>query len=282
MGYKIINPILDLQKNYKKMIFLNSFVFNDSDANAFLDVARPYDNTKNELAITNWIKNYKLACGVYRLSDTGDKAIYLMYGATETACCLNLINPSLTNAYNLTKFGTPIFSANGVATSGTQYLNTHVNPYFHTVLNNVSLMSYERVNSNAQAAIGIFADNLHSLFLSPRFTNNKEILNCYSINENVGKISSVGNVTVSTGLSIGNRTASNNANIWLRGSKLNTLASTEGSMPNAQIIIGGYSSGALRPNTYCFNMVGSGKTDAQCIAITNAVNQLQTDLGRAV
>jgi hypothetical protein len=268
------------------VIILNSFLFTDPDAKAFLDVVQLYDQTLNELAVQNFVKNYRAAHGNARLSDIGDTAIYLMYGGTETACCLNLINPSLSNPFNLVKVGTPTFNANGITTTETQYLKTGIYPSTHVTLNNTSLMIYERTNvSTHTISIGAYnTPNNWILQLVPRIsiTNNFYF---DSHNTTTGRLTGTG-ITDSRGLTIGSRLSSLYAACFIDGKKKGSISTSGGNLVNYEIYIGARNNNGTatvhRSNNYAFAAVALGKTDAQCIAITNAVNQFQTELGRAV
>jgi hypothetical protein len=266
------------------VIILNSFLFTDPDAKAFLDVVQLYDQTLNELAVQNFVKNYRAAHGNARLSDIGDTAIYLMYGGTETACCLNLINPSLSNPFNLVKSGTPKFNANGITTTGTQYLKTGIYPSTHMTLNNTSLMIYERTNvSLNKISIGAYdINNVWILQLVPRYSNNFYF---DSYNTATGRLAVTG-ITDSRGLTIGSRLSSSYAACFIDGEKKGSISTSGGNLVNYEIYIGARNNNGTatvhRSNNYAFAAVALGKTDAQCIAITNAVNQFQTELGRAV
>lgn len=282
----MVPDILNVHNKYKDMIFLNSFVFTDPDAKAFLDVVRPYDVVLNELAVQNFVKSYRAVHANARLADIGDTAIYLMYGGTETACCLNLINPSLSNPFNLVKSGTPTFNANGITTTGTQYLKTGIYPSTHMTLNNTSLMIYERTNvSTNRISIGAYdVVNLWILQLVPRYSNNF-YFDSYNTTIGIGRLTGT-EITDSRGLTIGSRLSSSYAACFIDGEKKGSISTSGGNLVNYELYIGARNNNGTavvhRSNNYAFAAVALGKTDEQCIAITNAVNQLQTELGRAV
>lgn len=275
-----MDNLLKVHRKYMQVTFINSFVYTDPDAKAFLDVAAPYDNTQNQSAINDFVKAYKLAHGVANLSDIGDTAIYLMYGGTEIACCLNLINPSLSNPFNLVKVGLPTFNVNGITTSGTAYLNTNIIPSSNMILNNFSLMAYIRNNLATNAVIGIDSGS-NLLELWPRFTDNKSYVSSYDTASR-----GVGNNNNSTKFFIATRTSSTYLKLF-RDNNLIFYKSNanSGGQPSGKLCIN-YTR-IVTTNYYAaynvsFVAIGLGKTDQQCIDITTAVNNLQTALGRAV
>ncbi|NJM15923.1 MAG: hypothetical protein HC896_11655 [Bacteroidales bacterium] len=203
-----------------------------------------------------------------------------MYGTTETACCLNLINPSLTNPFNLVKVGTPTFNANGITTTGTQYFRTGVIPSTHTTLNNVAIGVYiYNYTGVGRCAIGCqnTSTNVIAIYIRTTSACDARIYSSSSL--------ATANIVNTSGLSIANKPFNNLLQYWNKGIKYGTNTAIQAQHPTREMYLGAINDGSANNylnNNYSFAAVTLGKTDQQCIDITNAVNNLQTALGRAV
>jgi hypothetical protein len=261
---------------------INNYTY-DADTIAFWNVVKPYDVIDNIAAVDKFIIAYKAAHSAATLAEIGDTAIYLMYGATAVAHSLNLINPSLSNPYNITWKTIATHDNNGVTFAGIQYADSNVIPSTHLITNNVCIGVYFRLNvKNNQIALGSYNTVNQEMSLYPYYTNNNIYSEIYKESE-----ACAGAVVNSLRLKLCNRTSSSVHNVWSDGIKINEVSTGSGTPPTFSLGIGGRKIsptvyGNNYNNCYSFIIIGRGKTDSQCIDITNAVNQLQVDLGRNV
>jgi hypothetical protein len=140
---------------------------------------------------------------------------------------------------------------------------------------------YVRNNLAGASAIIGTSNNVSTKFnLYSRFTDNKAY---FGTADSASYISGANND--SRRFTIGTKTSSTYGKLFNNNTVIGSRTVFSGSMPNAEITLNyeRVSSGSLySAYNLSFILIGKGRTDAQCIAITNAVNQLQTDLGRAV
>ena len=240
-------------------------------------------------AVNQWVVDAK-AAGIW----TKMKAIYPIVGGTATAHKFNLKNPLDTNAaFRLSFVGGWTHSANGALPNGTNaYADTFLIP--STALSTMSQhISYYSRTNNTSAAINdngcqddvtpnigrnIYAQYYNSLTLS-RVQIQSLDANAVSFTE-----------TNSLGFILGSRTSATSLKAYrnnlLKGT--NTTNSTSGLCGNT-VYIGGfnYRNSVGSTNYYgirecAFSSIGDGLSDAEALALYNAVNAFQVSLTRNV
>lgn len=215
------------------------------------------------------------------------KAVYPMVGGTATTCKFNLKNPVDSNAaYRLTFFGGGTFSSNGYQGNGTNsYANTFLNPVTTgLVYNNNHLSFYSRTstgNTTYDMGSGTAAAGGTSLFV-------------YRTGGTAGY--DVGTATANRiawsglnglGFFLGSSITTNVGKAFRSGIQLNFKNPlTSVSMLSFDFYLGGFNEGgtvAYYSNKQCaFASIGDGLTDAEALALYNAVQNFNTTLGRQV
>ena len=256
----------------------NGSVPTDADAQAFI-TATGISGT-NATAINKLVIDLK-AGGVW----TKGKAFYPFVGGTSAFTHkFNLKDPrDLNAAYRLVFSGGATFSANGIQFNGTNsYADTFLTPSTALLLNSVHLSYYSRTNS-ITGSIHMGVDStIPDTYL-------------YQIYGALGLAStlntSAGNyidntVSNSLGLAISSRTTSTNVALYKSGVKLKSDIKSSATLPVLNIALGARnSSGVISnfDNKQCaFASIGDGLTDAEALALYNAVQLFNTTLSRNV
>lgn len=261
------------------MIFINSFIFTDPDAKNYLDAIRAVDQVKNELAVQNLFKNLK-AGGNY----IPGYPIYPMYGNHLDAVKINATDPrNLDAAFRLTFPAGITVSADGIQGNGTsQYVKTFFTGANFT-LNNTCLAFYSGTNqSRSETEITVFSGaNSHQLSLR---IADIAYFESYKGNDSLSRLTFAS--TNSLGLHLENRTASNNHNAWIRGTKVATAATVSGALHTLEyrlLCLNDNGTNSTFSSKKCmFAALLPGRSDAQAIALNNTIKQFNTELGRSV
>ena len=268
-------------------MIINSYIYGvatsyDADAQLFFNAqtAAGVTLTTTQMnAVNQWVVDAK-AAGIW----TKMKAIYPIVGGTATAHKFNLKNPLDTNAaFRLSFVGGWTHSSTGMTPNGVNaYADTFFAPNIET--DGTSHYSfYSRTNVAASAVVfgcNSVGPNYYYTTLNPRNLSNQ----CTNaINENTGEVfpnsSSLGLFTL-------NRQNANDYDVWINSTKqINTTKLALGR--SAFKIYLGALNGAgtasnFSTNECAFFTAGLPLTDAEALALYNAVNTFQVTLGRNV
>ena len=252
---------------------------NDADAQAFI-TATGISGT-NATATNQLVLDLK-AANIW----TKMKAIYPMVGGTSTTCKFNLKDPrDLNAAFRLTFFGGGTFSANGYQPGGVNgYANTFFNTATQSTLNNTHVSFYSRTNSeNLGIELGNSNGSGGQLLLALRYT----AIGCISdqYNSTTGRII-IANAN-SQGLYITSRTTSAIHKLFKNSAQIGaTNTGASGALQNYNVYLGAQNqqNAAISfSNRQCaFASIGDGLTDAEALALYNAVQNFNTTLSRQV
>lgn len=253
------------------LLFDNSNL--DSDALAFLQAAGISDATIM-LAINNFVLSLK-ENNLWNLF----LCIYPIVGGTAFTHQFNLKDPrNLDAAYRLTFSGGYTHNSNGITGNGVNsFTNTHL---LANVLgiNSVSLSVYSKTSgNNGGTEIGLSiggASPRHNLMI--QYTNG----NTYFDLNNAYLGTAVALATTSTGLYTSSRTASNVINLYRRGAIASAKTNAVTTQNTTDICFGVLSGGGYSSRNNCFYAIGSGLTNTQASQLNDAVQTLQTTLGR--
>ena len=253
----------------------NGSVPTDADAQAFI--------TATGISGTNATATNQLVIDLKSANIwTKMKCIYPFVGNTSASQKYNLKDArDLDAAYRLVFFGGGTFSANGYQPNGTNaYGDTFLIPSTALTLNSTHLSYYSRTNITTDIyTMGSF-DNTNSLTMYANYAGNNYSDQYNGVN---GRLLSA--VARGDGLFIGNRTASNVHNNWRNTTKLgtSTVSTALGSLPTFKILLAAIQPTFVNGAKQCaFASIGDGLTDAEALALYNAVNAFQVTLGRNV
>jgi hypothetical protein len=255
----------------------NGSVPTDADAQAFI--------TATGISGTNATATNKLVIDLKAANIwTKMKCIYPFVGNTSASQKYNLKDArDLNAAFRLTFFGGGTFSANGYQLNGTNsYANTFLTPSTSLLLNSVHLSYYCRTN-NLSGGIHMGVDSVIPdtyLYQAYGALGLASTLNTSSVNYIDNAVAN------SLGLSISSRTTSTNVALYKSGVKLKSDIKSSATLPVLNIALGARNaSGVISnfDNKQCaFATIGDGLTDAEALALYNAVQLFQTTLGRQV
>ena len=217
------------------------------------------------------------------------KCIYPFVGNTASSQKYNLKDPrDLNAAYRLVFSGGGTFSSNGYQPNGTNaYANTNFNTKDNFQSNNAFISIYNRTNAvvSNQVLFGN-SENITSYLpltqLYPNLSGNLAA-DMQDFNYRI----TVANADI-RGMYILNRVASNNFKVYKNNAIFgtNTGTQTQTNFPNSTLIFGAMNNaGAITNYSNCqiaFIAMGSGLTDAEALALYNAVQTFNTTLARQV
>ena len=263
----------------------------DADAQAFI-TATGISGT-NATATNQLVVDLK-AANIW----TKMKCVYPLVGGSATSHKFNLKDPrDLDAAYRLTFFGGGTFSANGYQPNGTNaYADTFLIPNTALTLNNSHFSVYLKTNvAAAQYDIAVQDDMGPGVgvvggtfYINPRSATNT--LDSSISTSDANRIITAN--SDSRGLFITSRTANNSLKQYKNSSLLTTqTALASGYQSRYSVPLGAfryindagtdtYSSYSTREQA--FASIGNGLTDAESLALYNAVQTFQTTLGRQV
>ena len=244
----------------------------DPDAQAFITAAGITDNTQK-----NAINQLVLDLKGYSIWTKFD-ALYPMVGGVATAHAVNLKTPG---TFNLTFNGGWTHSSTGAKPNGTNgYANTGYTPSVSSTLNSHHLSFYSRTNSNGvEVEIGSQQPGPYYDFLEIRTSG----VSYYSINS-----SSYDNVSDanSQGFYIGNRTLSNDVDLFKSGTKIKNGTATSSLRSNQQLYLCAFNNNGTTQyystKECSFSSIGSGLTDTEAANFYTAVQAFQTTLSRQI
>lgn len=255
----------------------------DPDALAFFNRVTAAGGTlsnNEKTAVNTLVLNFKSA-GIWSLM----KAIYPMVGASAASCAQNLVSSSFTGTFS----GGWTFSSNGATPNGTTaYMNTFFNPSNFASIDNFHISYYSRTqnitfNGGCMGQGDIFGS--YVTYLAPYYASeSSKFFITGSYPANATKI----NNTTTTGLILGNKSASNSRKLFLNSTLLVTNTTTKSEMPEDRpFFLGGlnYGAGTVSfPTAFqcAFASLGDSFTDAQEASFYNCVQAFQTALSRQV
>lgn len=225
------------------------------------------------------LKNY----GVWNKT----KALYGFLGGTASAHKFNWKDPrDLDAAYRLVSTGGVTHSNLGVLTNGTTgYIYTNIYPNVDLTSNDNHLSIYSNLElTDSMTDVGLIAGS-NDGFYTQRF-------HMAISNNNTGSGGNSGNVSAGVGITestklghyIMTRTASNSMKFVKNGSVVNTNTTTNSTpLPSFQMYLGAWNVGGnYRPanRRMATVTIGSGLSDAESVALHNAVHTFNTTLGR--
>jgi hypothetical protein len=211
------------------------------------------------------------------------KAVYPMVGGTATSHKFNLITPADTDAaFRLSFVGGGTHSANGYQPGGVNgYANTFLSPSNVFTDYNSHLSYYSRTTTVGTA---IEIGNINSL-------SGTIILHLRTATNFVaGSTSSVTSFTTTgsaLGFWLGSKRSNSDRETYLNGTTQTTVTTSDTTVFNNFNIYLGASNVAGTANLYsakecAFASIGEGLTDAEALALYNAVQNFNTTLGRQV
>lgn len=242
----------------------------------FTGTAQQRTGTQLWAAVNNFVLSLKGASIYSKM-----KAVYPMLGGTSARAKFNLIDPrDLDAAYRLTFSGPWVFSGTGALPDmTTTYANTYLAPSAVLGLNSTHLSYYSRTNvSSLQVEMGVEqpASNYTLLEIntsgSTYFLLNQAATPTYADNNSYGYY-------------IGNRQASNDMDGWKNGVKVLNGTAVSTSLPTNPIYIGAYNGvlgiGLVTSKECAMSTIGDGLTDADALALSNAVETFNVTLSRS-
>ena len=252
----------------------------DADALAFITAATITDSTQ-KIAVDNLVKDLKTA-NIW----TKMKAIYPFVGGTATTHKFNLKDPrDLDAAFRLSFNGGGVHSSTGYAGNASNaWANTYLNAQSVLTNSNLHLSFYSRTASTAVAySSEILVDTTYgsgASWLALR-TNNK-ITGASYFSAGNDAISVVTGNTI-PGFVIGSETSSTLRKFYHNGGAIATNTAYDvNALPNAYVTLLGYSAGSNSGNETAFASIGDGLSDIEAAALSTAVQNFNTTLGRQV
>ena len=260
-----------------------SFYYNsayNNETNLFLFSTQITDNTI-QTATNTLVSDLKTA-NIF----TKMKAIYPMVGGTATTHKFNLVNAQDTNAaFRLSFVGGWTHSANGALPNGT---NAYADTFLNSAVNLTNASNHISYYSRT-ATVGVVCemgtyDGVTSSFFQVRAAGNY-------ISGNVSNALNFTTTGSALGFWLGTKRSNADREIYRNGvSEVTSIISDTSTFPNINIYLGARNSinyvppGAqLFSSKQCaFASIGDGLTDAEALALYNAVNAFQVSLARNV
>lgn len=252
----------------------------DPDALAFL-IAADITNPTIRLAINTLVITMK-SNGLWTKMD----AIYPFVGGTATTHKFNLKNPADTDAAYRISFsgGWTHSTSGGITPNGT---NASGNTFFTytpgTAINSFALSTWTTTTTLQANTAGLFTFGAATSDVnSYAVIQNRTNVNWYSNMgaDAQGAIFSYSNVG-QTGLIVGSRTSTTSNKLYRNGTSLATATGTQtGTWPARNIHFGNPVSTTYTTMNSIFASISTGLTDSDVTNLYNAVNAMQTTLGR--
>jgi hypothetical protein len=286
MAENKIDPKFNIHSNYTKVNILNPYRYSNKNEvlnfMAAVGIANDdtvyYPGTPQEItgngfyiALDTFVNSLK-AEGIFSKL----KAVYPLIGGTADRHKWNLINPQDSDdAFRISFYGSGIHSKTGFKGDGsTAYGDTHLNQITHSELNNESYGFYLRSQTVSGNAMG-----LNDTFILP------ELVSKVYARSQVGTYGIYSTPDKTSGFTEVSRTLSSSFKIQ-RNSGIYTADINSNTILDMTFYIGCRNSNnnpqANSNGEYSYFFIGEGLTESEMTAHHNAVQQLQTDLGRAV
>ena len=256
----------------------------DTDALAFITASAITDNTQKS-AVNQLVKDLKTANVWSKM-----KALYPMVGGTDASHKYNLKDPrDLDAAYRLVFNGGGTHSATGYLPNGTtSYADTKLIPSSILTSSNLHISYYSRTDSVLPDMMGLQDDDVNNgsqiYFQANKTTDIYSAINTDANRINVSSTNTTGYYVVS-------RITSTNLKAYKNGSQVGSNVSNSTSYSaNIPMYLGAfnykYPGGASviqYGNKECaFASIGDGLTSAEATALSTAVQNFNTTLGRQV
>ena len=253
---------------------------NDPDAQLFI--------TATGISGTNATATNKLVIDLKSANIwTKMKCIYPFVGTTSASQKYNLKDPrDLDIAFRLTFNGGGTFSSNGYQPNGTNaYANTWFMCSVNSTASNISAGVYSRTNSiGTGASFGGVTNAGEGTSINIKYTDNNTYYSANNFASNGG-----GNFVSDTrGLFIVNKFGATTTKLYKNGLTIATATPTTGNVaPSSYVFFGARAVIPSIVDSYdnkenAFSFIGNTLTDAEALALYNAVNAFQVTLGRNV
>jgi hypothetical protein len=255
----------------------NGSVPTDADAQAFI--------TATGISGTNATATNKLVIDLKAANIwTKMKCIYPFVGNTSASQKYNLKDPrDLDIAYRLAFGGGGTFSSNGYQPNGTNaYADTWLVASTALSLNNTHFSYYSRTNNALIQLEAGCNDGVNLMALALNYQGVGSFADQYNISSRVSTAQSN-----SQGLFLTSRVSSNSHKLYKNGAQIGTTnTSAGGSLPSLKIVLAGRNLNNVVDNysskQCAFASIGDGLTDAEALALYNAVQLFNTTLNRQV
>jgi hypothetical protein len=284
MGRKQLNPYLDIRNNDINMINQYLAFGNDPDAITYLnaigianDTTVYYSGTAQEItgagiwsAVNKFFIDQK-AAGLW----TTKKIVYLMIGGTSSRHRINAVLPS---SHLCTFNGTFLHDALGAKGNGASlsYISTDFSGGIFSGINSKHIAFYSQTNQ--ERAECDFA-NLSGDQLWIRGANTSMYHSCSCAQQGPNTV----NFGSTTGLFDISRIASTDYSVYRNGVSKYTKTINSASFTSANFLLGAYlTNNSNSSKEYCYFEFTDGYTSTQIANNYNIVQQLQTDLKRAL
>ena len=213
------------------------------------------------------------------------KAIYPMVGGgsgttlqRSAACAQNLKSSSFTGTFTATGW---TFASTGITPNNAAYMDSGLNVSTELAANNSHISVYSRTLnlSHNATSIGAFVSQSQEFTLWANHNTLGKLMIHYKYPTGANIVSS----TDSRGFFIGNRTSNSSGKLYHDGSLISTNTNTDvGSLPSANVWIGGSQNGTRDVKESAFASIGDGLTDTEASNLYTAVQAFQTTLARQV
>jgi hypothetical protein len=289
MAENKIDPKFNIHSNYTKVNILNPYRFavgasyepetlnymaavGIADDSTVYYTGTPQEITGNGfyLAIDTFVKSLKTE-GIFSKL----KAVYPFIGGTADRHKWNLMNPQDTNeAFRITWYGSGIHSETGFNNNGNSYGDTLFAGTRNT-LGNESYGVYSRTQSDGGADMSAISPDRSEMFI--RYSGGLYISSQGDLAATSGSTSSLGFFATSR--------IDSNLRGYGNGIQINITQSPK-SRTASSFFLGCRNSGGnpsfYTNREYAYAFIGEGLTSTEIDSYKTAVQQLQTDLGRAV
>jgi hypothetical protein len=261
-----------------------TYTITDSDAQTYA-TAHGLLTERQKLAVDEFVLSMKAASIWTKMN-----VIYPFIGGTAATHKWNLKNPVDSNAaFRMTFTNSPTHSSAGVQFNGTnQYSDSFFTPSTggHTTSSGHFSFYFAKGLAGNNGGWSLY-DEL------PGFVSytSYELDLAHPVNGDIfwygqdtyAPLASTGN----SGFGITNRNSATHTHGWKNGSKVLNVAESCLAVPPIKMLMGvtslhGNTLGSYFPSKTSFATIGTGLSDADCLALSNAVNHLQKKLGREV
>lgn len=253
----------------------------DADAQIFIDAGVGFTSTQQN-ALNQLFLDFKT--GQVNASNIFPKCVeYWPQAGTATLANHTL---GMKRAFDGTMVNTPSGSDTGLLLNGSsQYMRTGIIPSTDTALNDVTLVTYLKNNTEAASvSIGAADSAIKRLFLINRIATNRMLFDAYTSNSSIGRLEVTN--TDSSALNTATRRASNDAEGYRNAGSLGNSVQGGGTRPTRELYLGA-NNNVGSPSNYVGNEmrgagVFSGLTDNEVADLFDAVQRFNTSLSRQV
>lgn len=248
----------------------------DPDAQAFITAASITDPTQQS-AVNQLVVDLK-AANLW----TKMKAVYPFVGGSASTHKWNLKDPrDLDAAFRLTFNGGITHSLTGIKFGGTNGIaETHLVPSSTLNQNSTHLSIYSRSNVAGGIEIEMGTNNIHNCYLLYTYSGTN-----YKAINSTTQDTTPPNLTGTTNLFIGTRTASNVVKYFKSNVNTHSISTSSTGLSATQIYIGNYANvpnGSYSSKEFAFASIGDGLSDTDAANLYTAVQAFQTTLSRNV